>query len=315
MTGGAGYIGSVVARKLAEAGEDILIIDDLSTGSRRAVGSLPFEHVDICDAAALADVFTRHSPRAVMHLAAKLDVGESVREPLAYYRTNVTGTLNLLEAMRAHGTKHIVFSSSASVYGTPNTNEPLTEDMPMAPISPYGRTKAMGEEILKDESVADGMQYVSLRYFNVAGKDLDTPQGDNPHPKSNLIPAIARSMKEGAPIKIFGDDFDTKDGTGVRDYVHVSDLADAHLLALAYLEKGGKSGTFNLGNGTGFTVKEAVSMVGEVTGVDPEIMITPRREGDPAFSVANPTRAMQAFGWKPTRSNLREIVETGLREA
>lgn len=307
VAGGAGYIGSHTVRLLEERGLAVVVLDDLSTGHRAAVRA-PLEVVSLGDRAELARVFARYLPRAVVHFAAKCYVGESVTEPAKYYEHNVLYTWNLLEAMRAHDCGAIVFSSSCATYGAP-VEMPMTDAHPQAPISPYGRTKLHMEHMIQDYGRAYGLRWAALRYFNAAGASRSGELGEDHAPETHLIPLVlAVAAGRRAEIAVFGDDYDTPDGTCVRDYVHVEDLAEAHLAALQRLEAGAPAIACNLGTGAGFSVKEVIAVAREVTGHPIPTRIAPRREGDPPQLVSGGTRARELLGWRPKRAGLREIV-------
>ena len=313
VTGGAGYIGSHACKALAQAGITPVVYDNLVNGHAWAVKWGPLERGDIQDRARLDEVIRAHRPSAVIHFAAYAYVGESVTDPGKYYRNNVAGTLSVLEAMRDHGIPDIVFSSTCATYGIPD-RLPLTEDMPTSPINPYGRTKLMIEQILSDFSEAHGMNWTALRYFNAAGADPDMETGESHSPETHLIPLVldaAYGQREA--ITIHGTDYDTPDGTCVRDYIHVSDLADAHVKALAALQSGNAGGIFNLGTDEGHSVREVIDATQQVTGRPVRAIEGPRRAGDPAVLVANAQRARTRLGWTPRYSELADIIETAMR--
>jgi len=310
VTGGAGYIGSHTAKELLKAGYQVVVIDDLSSGHREFVLTPHFVRADIRDRQALTEVFQKFPITAVMHFAALTSVPESVADPARYYEVNLWGTFQLLEAMRAFGVKLFVFSSSAAVYGDPE-KIPIPEDHPTRPKSPYGKTKLMAEEMLADYAKAYDFRYVSLRYFNAAGSDPEGEIGEWHEPERHLIPIVLEAALGKRPyVEIYGTDYETPDGTGIRDYIHVSDLASAHVLALQYLEHGGKSDVFNLGIGRGYSVREVVEICRRVTGREIPVREAPRRPGDPAILVADPSKAERALGWKPRFTELAPIVET-----
>jgi len=312
VTGGAGYIGSHVVRQLGEAGEKIVVLDDLSTGFRQAVlfGDLVVGHTG--DPACLAEVFGRYDVDTVMHFAAKTIVPESVADPLKYYGNNTCASRTLLEHSLKAGVKHFVFSSTAAVYGIPQSGE-ASEDTPTAPINAYGTSKLMTEWMLRDVAAVTPLRYVALRYFNVAGSDPGGRIGQST-PKATLLTKVACEVVVGKRpyVSIFGTDYPTPDGTGVRDYIHVEDLADAHLKALAYLRKGGESTTLNCGYGRGYSVRELLSMVENVAGHSIEKREEPRRAGDPPTLIARATRIRDTLGWQPRHDDLAEIVTTSL---
>lgn len=313
VTGGAGYIGAHACKALAAAGYRPVVYDNLVSGRRAAVRWGPFEHGDILDRARLDTVLARHAPDAVLHFAAFAQVGESVADPGPYYRNNVCGSLTLLQAMRDHGVGRIVFSSSCTVYGVP-AGLPIAEDAPIAPISPYGVSKTVVERMLADFAAADGLRWVALRYFNAAGADPEGEIGEAHDPHTRILPlALAAAEGTGPPLAILGVDYDTPDGTCVRDYVHVSDLADAHVAALRACERGLPSRAFNLGAGRGVSVREVVAAVEAVTGRPAPVVEGPRRAGDPPVLYADARDAAAELGWRPARSDLRTIVETAWR--
>ncbi|MDP2168063.1 MAG: UDP-glucose 4-epimerase GalE [Thermodesulfovibrionales bacterium] len=310
VTGGAGYIGSHVVRALGEKGYDVLTYDNLSAGHRQAVLSGRLVTADLADKNAVGKVFSDFRPDAVMHFAASIEVGESVREPLKYYRNNTANTLNLLEAMAESKTDIFIFSSTAAVYGVPDA-VPIKEDAPIRPINPYGRSKACIEHMLEDTSTATGLRYVSLRYFNAAGADPEARIGEAHEPETHLIPLVLKAAKGELPgIKIFGTDYPTPDGTCIRDYVHVDDLSDAHLLSLRHLLEGGRSEVFNCGYGHGYSVREVVDAARNATGIDFKVEDSARRPGDPAVLVASSDKIRQRLGWTPRHDDLAYIIKT-----
>jgi len=307
VAGGAGYIGSHAVRLLVARGVPVVIYDDVSTGHREACGA-PLVEASLGDSDALRRVFAEHRPRAVMHFAARCYVGESVREPAIYYRENVIYTWNLLEAMRVAGCGEIVFSSTCATYGTPR-EVPITESHPQDPISPYGRTKLHMEHMIDDYARAYGLRFAALRYFNAAGASRDGTLGEDHDPETHLIPLLLEVARGVRPeIAIFGDDYDTPDGTCIRDYIHVEDLADAHLRALARLQAGDERLMCNLGTGQGVSVREVVESARRVTGHAIPARVSPRREGDPPRLVSGGNRARDLLGWKPARAGIDEIV-------
>lgn len=313
ITGGAGYIGAHVNRLLNEQGHRTVVLDDLSQGHAGFVKWGELVRLDLADAAGLASLFAARRFDAVMHLAGLISVGESILDPQKYYRNNVGNTLNLLAAMRTAGVRTFIFSSSAAVYGTPR-RIPLDEGHPTEPINPYGRTKLAVEQILRDDDSAYGLRSVSLRYFNAAGAGSGGEIGEWHRPETHLIPlALDAAAGRRPSVAVYGDDYDTPDGTCIRDYVHVEDLAGAHALALEYLAAGGASDRFNLGNGNGFSVREVVETVRSVTGREVAAEPAPRRPGDAPRLVASSDRARSALGWSPTNQDLRTIVETAWR--
>ncbi|PRP90348.1 UDP-glucose 4-epimerase [Enhygromyxa salina] len=315
VVGGAGYIGGHTCKALARAGYLPVTYDNLVSGHEWAVKWGPLEHGDIRDRSRLAEVIARYRPTAAIHLAAYACVGESVVNPAKYYHNNVVGTLSLLEELRAGGVDKLVFSSTCATYGAP-LRLPIDEAHPRSPVSPYGHSKEMIEQILRDYDRAYGLRTIALRYFNVAGADLEGELGEDHDPETHLIPlAIEAALGRRAALSIFGDDFPTPDGTAIRDYIHVVDLAVAHLHALEYLESGGATTACNLGTGCGYSVREIVSAVEELTGRELDTKIAPRRAGDPPALVAAPERAYELLGWRPLCSGLATIVGTAIRWA
>ena len=311
VTGGAGYIGSHIVRRLVDQGRKVIVLDDLSEGHAAALGKVELVEADFGDTGLLDELLASGAFEAIVHMAASCLVGESVENPAGYYENNLVRSLALLDAARRHHIRHFVFSSTAAVYGEPN-EIPITEDHPVAPTNPYGETKLAFERALAWYRGAYGLHYVCLRYFNAAGAHPDGELGEDHHPESHLIPRlIASAMEGGPPTPIFGDDWPTSDGTCVRDYIHVVDLAEAHVLALDALRRGAiDAETFNLGNGEGFSVLEVVSTIQRVTGTAPPTEPAPRRAGDPAILVASSERARKRLGWRPGYSSLERIVET-----
>jgi UDP-glucose-4-epimerase GalE len=307
VAGGAGYIGSHTVRLLEELGVPVVVLDNLSTGHRGAVRAA-FAEVDLGDRDALARAFAEHRPAAVIHFAAKCYVGESVTDPAKYYRENVLNTWNLLEAMRAAGCRDIVFSSSCATYGDP-VEIPMTESHPQHPISPYGRTKLHMEHMMQDYARAYGLRYAALRYFNAAGAARDGSLGELHEPETHLIPLVLQAASGArAEIQVFGDDYDTPDGTCIRDYVHVEDLARAHAAALAKLQAGATEIAVNLGTGSGFSVLEVIETARRVTGRPIRHRVVARRPGDPPRLVSGGTRARDLLGWTPERPSIEDIV-------
>jgi UDP-glucose 4-epimerase len=306
VTGGAGYIGSLTTYQLLQRGFEVVVVDDLSRGHRHNVPPDLLRVVHLQETAALAPLLI--GVDAVVHFAAFIAVGESAREPELYFSNNVGGTISLLAAMARAGVKRLVFSSTAAVYGNPETI-PIPEDAPLAPVSPYGESKLIVERMLKQLDEFRGLRSVALRYFNACGAMPEAGFGEQHDPETHLIPLLFRAIDTGEPIKIFGNDYPTPDGTCVRDYIHVSDLAEAHLAALDYLMNGGKSDVFNAGAGRGQTVMEVMRAVEEVTGRKVPYVIAPRREGDAAELVADSGKLRRVLGWKPVRSELGRIVK------
>jgi len=311
VCGGAGYIGAHMCRMLASAGHEVFVFDNLSTGHAYAVQWGPLVQGDLLRPDDLERIFAARSYDVVMHFCAKSLVGESMRDPGGYFRNNVTGTVNLLDAMVRHGTRNFIFSSSAAVYGMPH-DIPLAEDHPTAPINPYGRTKLLVEQLLPAYDIQFGIRSVALRYFNAAGAAPDGLIGEDHEPETHLIPNILRSVvdKHTGPLQVFGDDYDTPDGSCVRDYIHVNDIASAHMLAMDHLARGGTSQVMNLGNGAGFSVLQVVDTARRVTGKRIDYQVMPRRPGDPPVLVASATKAHTDLGWRPQFDTLESIVET-----
>jgi UDP-glucose-4-epimerase GalE len=309
VTGGAGYIGSNTTLQLVDAGFEVVVVDNLSRGHREAVGPARLHEVDLLDSEKLTAVMLEERSEAVIHFAAYIAVGESMKIPEVYFRNNVAGSLSLLTAMVKAGIKNIVFSSTAAVYGMP-VRVPIPESEPYAPVSPYGESKVMVEKLLDWFDQIHGIRAVCLRYFNASGADPAGRAGENHDPETHLIPLLFQAIKTGRPITLFGDDYPTADGTCIRDYIHVTDLARAHVAALESLFAGGESRKFNVGTGHGFSVKEVLKAVEEVTGKKVPFVMGPRREGDPPLLVADSTRLQTELGWTPRYSGLRQIVET-----
>ncbi len=313
VTGGAGYVGSHACKRLAEEGFHPVTFDNLSAGHRWAVRWGPLVTGEINDRQALAEAIERHRPVAAMHFAGLISVADSLADPLAYFQTNVGGSLALIAAARAHGLDKLVFSSSAAVYGEPRA-VPLVEDHPREPINPYGASKLMVERVLADVSAAHGFRSVSLRYFNAAGADPTGEIGEDHDPETHLIPRVLdAALGRGRAIDVYGDDYGTPDGTCVRDFVHVSDLADAHVLALRYLLTGGATTCLNLGSAKGFSVREVIGAARRVTGRPIAVEVGPRRAGDPAVLVADSRAARATLGWQPSRSAIERVIEDAWR--
>ncbi|MBP3284504.1 MAG: UDP-glucose 4-epimerase GalE [Clostridia bacterium] len=311
VLGGAGYIGSHTVYELIDRGFDVVVIDNLQTGHREAVHEKAiFYEGDIRDAKFLDEVFHKEKIEAVIHFAANSLVGESMTNPLKYYDNNVYGTKVLLESMVKNGINKIVFSSTAAVYGEPE-RIPILETDRTVPTNTYGETKLAMEKMFRWVDLAHGVKYVSLRYFNACGAHISGKIGEAHNPETHLIPLVLQvPLHKRECIKIFGEDYDTKDGTCVRDYIHVTDLADAHILAVKYLMDGNESNVFNLGNGVGFTVKEVIASAEKVTGEEISAQTDVRRAGDPAQLVASSEKAKSVLGWKPKFDDLDKIVET-----
>ena len=312
VTGGAGYIGSHTVRALAATDNFMPVVyDNLSTGHKASVP----DHVklitgDIQDTNLLKRVLEKYEIEGVIHFAASALVGESMTEPAKYYYNNVEGTLHLLLAMRETGVDHIVFSSTSTVYGEPEKT-PIEEDFPTVPLNVYGRTKLMIESMMKDFAMAYGMDYVAFRYFNAAGASLDGVIGEDHDPESHLIPLVLKAAQGVRDhISVFGTDYPTKDGTCIRDYIHVLDLADAHVLAMQYLMDGGKSDIFNLGTEAGFSVREIVETAKKVTGINFKVVEEARRAGDPSVLIASNAKAKRILGWDPKHTNIENIIQS-----
>jgi UDP-glucose 4-epimerase len=314
VTGGAGYIGSHTVKALRSRGADVVILDDLSAGHRAAAKPLhaPLEEGSITDTARVLDVMKAHEVDAVMHFAAWLSVSDSVKDPIGYYQNNVAGALSVLRAAVEAGVRYFIFSSTAATFGNP-VETPITEEHPQRPINAYGETKLAVERALPHFERAYGVRSVVLRYFNAAGADPDGALGEDHHPETHLIPRAIDAAAGRDAFAIFGLDYDTPDGTCLRDYVHVTDLADAHLLALESLRAGGPSAAYNLGNGKPLSVREVVSSVERVTGRKVPATEGPRRPGDPAVLFASSDRIKRELGWKPRYEAIDVIVETAWR--
>lgn len=313
VTGGAGYIGSHACKALHQAGYQPIACDNLVYGHPWAVRWGPLEQGDMADRAWLDTLIERYRPLAVMHFAAYAYVGESVQDPGKYYRNNVAGSLTLLEAVRDHGIGHFIFSSTCATYGMP-ARVPIAEDCPQAPINPYGASKLMIERMLADFERAHGLRSMVLRYFNTAGADPKGEIGEDHDPETHLIPLAILAAQGGAPeLAILGSDYPTPDGTAVRDYIHVTDLAEAHVRALDDLLAGGASAALNLGTGRGYSVRQVIHAIEASTGRRVPLREAPRRAGDPPVLVADPARAQRRLRWRPRHSQLGQIVETAWR--
>jgi len=309
VTGGAGYIGSHVVKELIRQGHQPVVFDNLQTGHHKAVKSVPFIEGDLADQGKLKETFRSYCIDAVMHFAAACLVGESVNDPLKYFNNNVKNSLELLEIMKKYRVKNIVFSSSAAVYGEPE-KIPIPEEHPCAPTNPYGETKWIFEKVLQAFCEDGKLNYASLRYFNAAGADPEGELGEDHSPETHLIPIVLRAALNGDAVPIYGTDYTTPDGTCIRDYIHVTDLAQAHILALNRLERGGISGTYNLGNGNGYSVKEVIETARKLTGRKISVVESPRRPGDPARLVASSEKIRKELGWVPKYPDLETIIET-----
>lgn len=313
VVGGAGYIGSHMVRLLQEAGHEVVVFDNLSNGHAEALGGVELVHGDLLNPEDLGAAFARRDFDSVIHFAALIAVGKSVSAPDRYYANNVTGTLNLLEAMRRAGVNRIVFSSTAAVFGNPQSN-PVNETHPLAPISPYGWSKRVIEQVLADMAAAFGLRSVCLRYFNAAGAHPDGRTGPARVHETLLIPLLLQvALGQRDSLAVFGNDYGTRDGTCIRDYIHVLDLAAAHLLALDYMDESPGAHVFNLGNGTGFTTLEVLEAARRVTGRSIPVAMAPRRPGDAASLIADSRRARRLLGWNPRYAALETIIETAWR--
>lgn len=313
VVGGAGYVGSHCAKAFARDGFRVVVLDNLSRGWRDFCRYGELIEADILDRPALDRALAEAQPDVVAHFAALTFVGESVSDPGLYYRNNVLGTLKLLEAMRGAGVGRFIFSSTCATYGTPQRS-PLDEEHPQSPINPYGWSKLFAERIIADFASAHDLRHATLRYFNAAGADADGEIGERHEPETHAIPlAIMGALKPDFTFTIFGDDFDTRDGTGLRDYIHVTDLADAHLKAARHLMNGGASDVFNLGTGTGTTVAEIAAAVERVSGRTVPRRVGPRRPGDPAALLASAEKARRILGWTPRHSSIDNIIATAWR--
>ncbi|MEA4873626.1 MAG: UDP-glucose 4-epimerase GalE [Synergistaceae bacterium] len=312
VTGGAGYVGSHCCKELAKNGFIPVTVDNLSRGHKELVKWGPFFECDVLDETTLSSIITKYMPVAVFHFAGLTYVGESVKDPEPYYRNNTAGTISLLKCMKKSGCSKIIFSSTAAIYGNPEYT-PINENHPQRPINPYGKSKLFIEEILKDFDSAYGIKYAALRYFNACGADEDGDTGELHDPETHLIPLTIQAaigIKEN--IKVFGDDYDTHDGTALRDYIHVSDLANAHVKALQLLLEGSKSIYANLGTGKALSVMEVIESVEKISGKKIKKIVVPRRDGDPQILVADPSKARSILEWKCHFSSIDKIVKTAL---
>lgn len=309
VIGGAGYIGSHLVKALIEQQQQVVIVDNLSAGSVSAVlgGELIIHDFD--DREFLDSLFSKTKFDGVFHFASQIVVSESVKDPGKYYRANTAATLTLLEAMRDHKVGPLVFSSTAAVYGEP-LYTPIDEQHPTNPLNPYGRSKLMVEHMLADFASAYGQKYIALRYFNAAGADPQARIGERHDPETHLIPLALQAISgKRPPLQLFGQDYDTPDGTCIRDYIHVDDLASAHILAINHLNNGGESGVFNLGSNHGYSVNEVIQTAAQVTGKDVPLTYAPRRAGDPASLVADASLAKKVLGWQPKYTDLNQIIQ------
>lgn len=309
VVGGAGYIGSHQVKMLDEKGYNVIVYDNLSTGYQDLVTVDSFIEADLADKNKLREVFSNNKIDAVMHFAAFIEVGESVRNPAKYYRNNVVNVLNLLDVILEYDVKYFIFSSTAAIYGEPD-EVPIKEEHNKRPINPYGKSKLMVEQILEDYDKAYGLKYTCFRYFNASGADESGEIGEKHNPETHLIPLVLKTaLGERDSIYIFGTDYDTNDGTCIRDYVHVNDLARAHIKGLERLFAGENSEVFNLGSGQGYSVREIIDKAKEITGIDFTVIEAERREGDPAVLIADSSKAKEILGWKPEYS-LYDIIKT-----
>lgn len=309
VIGGAGYIGSHLVKALSELHHEVIVLDNLSAGKVAAVLGGKLVVHDFDDRPFLDNLFSQNQFDGVFHFASQIVVSESVKDPGKYYRANTAATLTLLEAMRDHKVGPIVFSSTAAVYGEP-IYTPIDEKHPTNAVNPYGRSKLMVEQMLADFASAYDQKYIALRYFNAAGADPQARIGEQHDPETHLIPLALQAISgKRPPLQLFGQDYDTPDGTCIRDYIHVDDLASAHILAMAYLNNGGASGVFNLGNGQGYSVNEVIQTASKVAGKEVPMSYAPRRQGDPARLVADATLAKNTLGWNPQYSDLATIIQ------
>ena len=308
VTGGAGYIGSHTVLQLIDQGYDVVVVDSLVRGYRDAVDAKVLRVVDLHDTEGLVRVFEEKPCDAVIHFAAFISVGESMKQPEIYFENNVGGSLSLVTAMLRAGVKHVVFSSTAAVYGMPPLS-PIREDFPYAPINPYGESKVMTEKILGWFDQLHGVRSVCLRYFNASGADPSGRAGERHDPETHLIPLLFRAIQTGEPVTVFGEDYPTPDGTCIRDYIHVTDLAQAHILSVEALLAGAPSEKFNVGTGSGYSVREVLQAVERVTGKKVPYKVGPRREGDPPELVADSSKLKSTLGWSPKYSELETIVQ------
>jgi UDP-glucose 4-epimerase len=307
VTGAAGYIGSHTVFFLRKSGHDVVVVDNLSRGHRANVPEGLLRVIDLRETSKLAELMTQEKSEAVIHFAAYIAVGESTKAPELYFSNNVAGSASLFEAMQRAGVNKLVFSSTAAAYGIPKV-VPITEDQPSAPINPYGQSKVMVENMIETLDQYRGFRSIRLRYFNACGAEPEAGLGECHDPETHLLPLILDAVLTGNPVTLFGDDYDTPDGTCIRDYIHVSDLAEAHVSAVEYLLNGGQSNVFNVGTGSGHSVREVLTAVEQVTGKKVPFTTGPRREGDPPRLVANSTKLQTALNWHPRRAELTKIV-------
>ena len=312
VTGGAGYIGSVTAHLLKRRGYGVAIVDDLSRGYQHNIQGLPFHQLNLLETGALAALLNSERVDAVVHFAAHSMVGESTRKPELYFLNNDGGSASLFSAMIQANVKRLVFSSTAAVYGTPQA-VPIPEDLPFDPVNPYGESKVLVEKMLKWLDSCSGLRSIALRYFNACGADPESGLGEEHQPETHLIPLLIQAVLSGEPMTIFGDDYQTPDGTCIRDYIHVTDLAEAHVAAIEKLLAGGASEVFNVGTGAGHSVLEVLRAVEQVSGRKVPHKIGPRRAGDPPVLVANSEKLKRALGWKPKFPEIKDIVATAWR--
>lgn len=310
VVGGAGYIGSLMCRRLSDTGHQPVVLDDLSTGNKKALhGDIPFYEGDLGDQLLLKSIFNKETIELVMHFAAKIQVGESVEKPDLYYENNVAKVLRLLNSMLENNVKRFIFSSTAAVYGQPEYL-PIDEDHPINPINPYGASKRMVEIILQDYEHAFGLNSIVLRYFNAAGASLDGATGESQKVKQNLIPIVLDNLEKGKTSQIFGTDWDTEDGTCIRDYIHIEDIVAAHLKALEHLSKNEGFDIFNLGTNNGASVKQIIDLVSQISEKDVKSVAAPRRPGDPGKLVASSQKAHDILGWQPCHSDHETIMRS-----
>ncbi|RPJ82676.1 MAG: UDP-glucose 4-epimerase GalE [Acidobacteria bacterium] len=309
VTGGAGYIGSHTVAELSRRGYRTIVVDDLSEGHREAVPDIPLEVVDLSDEKGLDRVFRTHSVEGVIHFASLCYVGVSVTDPRLYFEQNLGNALTLLRVMLRHGVKKFIFSSSCATYGNP-ISVPIDESHPQDPVNPYGETKYFVERILRDYDRAYGLRSVALRYFNAAGASLDKRLGESHDPETHLIPRVLQAARNGGAVDVYGEDYPTPDGSCIRDYIHVEDLATAHVAALEWLSAAGRSDAFNLGTGHGYSVKEVIEAARKITGRSIDMNLAPRRAGDPPALVADAQKAYRTLNWKPEHSQLETIIDT-----